>query len=148
MDSKIQKLRYNGALLKSDIKLKRGKNNCKIVAGKNSCNHIEVILGLFHSKTYLDRRSKNSKCLFCGNNIFETPTPVINAAFYRSEIYGNGSTEEKRVARLKEIQNLWKKYISENPNFTEAQLIEKIRETIKEDVEKNRQFQKRIKREV
>lgn len=142
MENIIQRLKYNQTLQETKVRLEKELKmvNQEIETQQNQCDHIEIILG--STDSHLDRDTIISECLFCGKKGLPQYTPQIDAHIYKKHKYSNG--EAGRFGRLKEIQDLWLQYITENPGLTEEEIIEKIREVIKEDEEKYKQLKKTL----
>ena len=112
---------------------------------QTNCNHICIISG-YKGEEY-SRRNWIRECLFCRTKDFDSEKkyPTIYGYTYKRLKYGNGENPEQRYERIKEILELWIKFINENPEYNDEQLIEKIDIEISKDEQKNIAMEKTLR---
>lgn len=129
----IKRIKYNQGLLIKKYRLDKEiiSIDRNIQIQQESCNHIFVTTGFVGD--YLDDGTAVTQCLFCSKvkSFADNDwTTSINATDYKSDQYGQGNLKKQRVDRVTELQNLWIKYIEEDPTLSEEELIQRLKSEI------------------
>lgn len=134
IDSLYKKIQYNYSLLKEKEYLERRlvEVNKGIYHIQNECDHIKVCIGW--NGPYLYRDTSICKCLLCGEDEPESKYPVIEAYDYRSDLFSHGEIASYRKERMIELQNLAMSIISKKEDITVEQLVEIMRDIIKNPI--------------
>ncbi len=145
MQNTIQKIKYHQELIKNKIRLEKELKfvNHLIEEEQDSCNHIRVLLGWVGSHPYRD--TIKDMCLFCGEKGLDPYLPTIDATNYQKFKYSHGERESSRLQKLDDIRNLWIQYQTENQQLTDEELVDKVNNTIQENIEEIKQLEKKMK---
>ena len=140
----IQNLKYNKELMKTKSRLEKELKmvNTELANKQNTCNHIRVCIGW--DGPYLYRDSSINLCLICGEYDPDSKYKSIEAYNYKKEEYSHGELKSYRQRRFQDIQQLTISIMTENPQITKEELIEKLNIIIKKDEEKNLKTEKRL----
>ena len=132
-EQKYNKIKYNQTLTQSKKKLITELEEIKkqLEVQKEDCDHIKVCLGW--NGPYQYRDTSICECLFCRESDPETNYPLIDASYYKDEIYSHGELSKYRESRMIELQNIAMYLLKENPNLSYDELISRMNIIIKDN---------------
>lgn len=141
----INELKYNQALFETKTRLEQELKfiNKEIKERQNNCKHLCVCLG--YDGAYPYRDTTYNECLFCGEKEpNEEFGRYIEAYTYKRIKYHEGYSILDREPRKKDLLNLWINLQIQNPNMTEEQIIEELKNEIKKDEEETKTLEKEL----
>lgn len=141
----VQQIKFNQELIQNKIKLEKELKITKqeIKESQKKCDHILVRAGYYSPSLYQD--TKVTECLFCRTEVMSAHNyPIIEATTYKRMIYGDGESNDDRNERIKCLQALWIKNMTDNKDATTEELVSKMREAIEEDEKKNKTMEKSL----
>lgn len=140
----INDLKYNQTLFETKIKLEKKLKfvDKEIEEKQKNCKHLSVCLG--YNGDYPYRDNTYNECLFCGKKEPDAEFGrYIDAYTYKRMEYHEGYSILDREPRKKELLDLWINIQNENPDMTEEQIIEQIKDIIKKDEEEIQALEKK-----
>lgn len=140
----ITNLKYNIGLFEKQKELEQQLQfvEQQIKFQQEHCAHVGVTLG--YVGLYSSRDTSVGQCLFCGKKSLEDFPLSICATTYKKEKYGVGSTKCERKGRLQELQELWISLANQNPDATEEELVEMMKEEIQKDAVQREGLEKKL----
>ena len=83
---------------------------------------------------YQCRNTSICTCLLCGENDPKSEHKVIEAAYYKANLYSHGELAIYREKRLHELRELATNLMNEDSHLTESELAEKIDEKVSAEI--------------
>ena len=148
-NSKTYEIQYNQFLINNKTKLIKELEEIEkeLNNQQQNCDHVAVCLGFKGFFQYKDTRK--CECLFCRESNPKTKYPIIDASYYKEEIYGRGELSFQRDERLNELQNIAMELYNDNLELTTEELVTNMNIIVKENIntcKKSEETVKKIKR--
>ena len=133
-DNEYEKIKYNRSLIMRKKQLEKELEYIKEILNVEAkkCDHVSVCLGFNGLHQYRD--TSIFECLLCRETNPESNYPIIDATYYRDDLYNHGMLSNHREEKMDDLQKVAMLLYDNNPTLTNEELVAEMNKVVNKNM--------------